>query len=65
MEEKKSIFEILKESNSPILAQELWEKSTSDGDIEKFYSEIKEIYNQIDELKSKTESLLSLKDENK
>lgn len=65
MEEKKSILEILKESNSPISAQELWEKSTSDGDIERFYSEIKGIYSQIDELKSKTESFLSLKDENK
>lgn len=65
MEEKKSILEILKESNSPISAQELWEKSTSEGDIEQFYSEIKEIYYQIDELKSKTESLLTLKDENK
>lgn len=65
MEEKKPILEILKESNSPISAQELWEKSTSDGDIERFYSEIKEIYHQIDELKTETESLLSLKDENK
>ncbi|MFT4168920.1 MAG: restriction endonuclease subunit S [Dysgonomonas sp.] len=65
MEEKKSILDILKESDSPITAQELWEKSTSEGDIERFYSEIKEIYHQIDELKSKTESLLSLKDENK
>jgi type I restriction enzyme S subunit len=65
MEEKKSILEILKESNSPISAQDLWEKSKSEGDIEQFYSEIKEIYHQIDELKNKTESLLSLKDENK
>jgi len=65
MEEKKSILDILKKSDSPISAQELWEKSTSEGDIERFYSEIKEIYHQIDELKSKTESLLSLKDENK
>lgn len=65
MEEKKSILEILKETNSHISAQELWEKSTSEGDIERFYSEIKEIYDQIDELKSKTESLLILKDENK
>lgn len=65
MEEKKSILDILKESNSPISAQKLWEKSTSEGDIERFYSEIKEIYHQIDELKSKTESLLTLKDENK
>ncbi|MBY8964015.1 restriction endonuclease subunit S [Flavobacterium sp. D11R37] len=65
MEEKKSILDILKKSDSPISAQELWEKSTSEGDIERFYSEIKEIYHQIDEVKSKTESLLTLKDENK
>jgi len=65
MEEKKSILNILKESNLPISAQVLWEKSTSEGDIERFYSEIKEIYDQIDELKSETESLLTLKDENK
>ena len=43
MEEKKSILDILKESNSPISAQKLWEKSTSEGDIERFYSEIKPI----------------------
>lgn len=65
MEEKKSILDVLKESNSPISTQELWEKSSSQGDIERFYSEIKEIYLQIDELKSKTESLLILKDESK
>ncbi|MET3539188.1 restriction endonuclease subunit S [Chryseobacterium limigenitum] len=65
MEEKKSLLDILKESSSPISAQELWEKSTSEGDIERFYSEIKEIYHQIDELKTETESLLTIKDENK
>jgi type I restriction enzyme S subunit len=65
METKKSILELLKNSDTPMSAQELWEKSTSEGDIERFYSEIKEIYLQIDELKSETESLLSLKDENK
>lgn len=65
MEEKKSILEILKESNSPITAQELWEKSINNGDIERFYGEIKEIYSQVDEIKLKTESLLSLKDESK
>ena len=65
MEAKKSILEILKKSDAPISAQELWEKSTSEGDIERFYSEIKDIYHQIDELKLKTESLLILKDEDK
>ncbi|WP_262707923.1 restriction endonuclease subunit S [Pedobacter psychrotolerans] len=65
METKKSILEILKESSGSISAQELWEKSTSEGDIERFYSEIKQIYHLIDELKLETESLLSLKDESK
>lgn len=65
MEEKKSILDILKESDSPIPAKDLWEKSTSEGDIERFYSEIKEIYDKIDEVKSETESLLTIRDENK
>lgn len=63
MDKKKSILEILKESEEPISAQDLWEKSTSDGDIERFYNEIKEIYDQIVEIKSETESLLSIKNE--
>ena len=61
MEEKKSILEILKESNTPITVQQLWESSTSEGDIEKFYNDIKDIYDQIVEVKSETESLLSIK----
>ncbi|MFV0403614.1 MAG: restriction endonuclease subunit S [Bacteroides graminisolvens] len=64
MEEKKSILEILKESNTPITVQQLWESSTSEGDIERFYNEIKDIYDQIVEVKSETESLLSIKNEN-
>lgn len=61
MEEKKSILDILKESNTPITVQQLWESSTSEGDIERFYNEIKDIYDQIVEVKSETESLLSIK----
>lgn len=61
MEEKKSILEVLKESSTPITVQQLWENSNSEGDIEKFYNEIKDIYDQIIEVKSETESLLSLK----
>lgn len=64
MEEKKSILEILKESDTPITVQQLWERSTSEGDIERFYNEIKDIYDQIVEVKSETESLLSIKNEN-
>jgi len=60
MDKKKTVFEILKESKEPISAQELWTNSIHDGDIESFYSEIKEIYSQIIEVKEETESLLSL-----
>lgn len=65
MAEKKSIHTLLLEAKEPISAQELWERSTSDGDIERFYSEIKEIYDQINEIKTKTESLLTFKNENR
>lgn len=61
MEEKKSILEVLKESSTPITVLQLWENSNSEGDIERFYNEIKDIYDQIIEVKSETESLLSLK----
>ena len=61
MEEKKSILEVLKESSTPITVLQLWENSNSQGDIERFYNEIKDIYDQIIEVKSETESLLSLK----
>lgn len=64
MKEKKSLLEILKESKSPITVQELWENSSTEGDVERFYSELKEIADQIVEIKSETESLLSFKNEN-
>ena len=61
METKKTVLEILNESKTPISAQELWANSIHEGDIESFYSEIKEIYNKLTEVKEDTESLLSLK----
>lgn len=61
MEKKKTVLEILKESNDPISTQELWTNSIHDGDIESFYSEIKEIHDKLNEVKESTESLLSLK----
>ncbi len=61
METKKTVLEILKESNSPISAQELWTNSIHQGDIESFYEEIKEIHSKLIEVKENTESLLSLK----
>lgn len=61
METKKTVLEILTESEEPISTQVLWTNSIHDGDIEGFYSEIKEIYNKLTEIKKGTESLLSLK----
>jgi type I restriction enzyme S subunit len=61
METKKTVLEILKETNTPISTQELWTNSVHNGDIESFYEEIKEIHNRLIEVKENTESLLSLK----
>lgn len=61
METNKTVLEILKENNEPILAKELWQKSIHKNDIEEFYLELKDIYHQLDEIKKDTESLLSLK----
>lgn len=61
METKKTILEILKESKIPISTQELWKNSVHEGDIEGFYSEIKEIYSELSEVKEEMESLLSLR----
>ena len=61
MDKKKTVLEILKESKEPISTQELWTNSIHEGDIESFYSEIREIFEQFDEIKESTESLLSLK----
>ncbi|CAM2939134.1 type I restriction enzyme, S subunit [Flavobacterium psychrophilum DSM 3660] len=61
METKRTVLEILKESKDPISVQELWENSVHEGDIEGFYSEIKEIYSELTEVKEEMESLLSLR----
>lgn len=61
METKKTVLEILKESKVPISTQELWTNSVHEGDIESFYSEIKEIHSRLTEIKEDNESLLSLK----
>jgi len=61
METKKTVLEILSKSKEPISTQELWTNSIHEGDIESFYSEIKEIYSKLTEVKEDTESLLSLK----
>lgn len=61
MEKKKTVLEILSESKEPISTEELWTNSIHDGDIEGFYSEIKEIFDQLAEYKKSTESFLSIK----
>lgn len=61
METKKTVLEILTESEIPISTLELWDNSVHEGDIESFYSEIKKIYSKLTEVKTDTESLLSLK----
>jgi len=61
METKKTVLEILGEAESPISPQELWQKSIHEGDIESFYSEIKEIYSRLEEINKETEPLLILK----
>jgi type I restriction enzyme S subunit len=61
METKKTVLEILSESEEPISTQELWTNSVHDGDIESFYNEIKEIYSKLTEIKKGTQSLLYLK----
>lgn len=61
LDKKKTVLEILKESKEPISTQELWANSIHEGDIESFYSEIKEIYSKLTEFKEDTQSLISLK----
>lgn len=43
MEKDKTIMEVLKESNSPIEAENLWLKSKHKADIDAFYAELKKI----------------------
>ena len=61
METKRTVLEILKESKDPISSRELWTNSVHEGDIEGFYSEIKEIFSKLTEVKEEMGSLLSLK----
>jgi len=61
METKKTVLELLKESETPVSTQELWDNSIHEGDIESFYSEIKDIYEKLAQIKEGTKSFLSLK----
>lgn len=61
MESKKTVLELLEEAEYPVSPQELWQKSIHEGDIESFYSEIKDIYSKLEEINKETEPLLILK----
>ena len=61
METKKTVLELLEEAKYPVSPQELWQKSIHEGDIESFYSEIKDIYSKLEEINKETEPLLNLK----
>jgi len=61
METKKTVLELLEEAEYPVSPQELWQKSIHEGDIESFYSEIKDIYSKLEEINKETEPLLILK----
>ena len=60
MSEKLSIEEVLKTSEKPMLAKDVWQKSMHKENIEAFYKELKDIQSNIKEVKKGTESLLSL-----
>lgn len=65
MENKKSIMQILKETNVPIEAETLWQQSEHEGDIDGFYAALKEIESKIDiEIKGK-KAMIGLRNENR
>lgn len=60
MSKELSIEEVLKTSDKPMLAKDVWQKSKHKDNIEDFYKELKDIQAKIKEVKKGTESLLSL-----
>ncbi|SFZ89536.1 type I restriction enzyme, S subunit [Flaviramulus basaltis] len=60
MSKELSIEEVLKTSDKPMLAKDVWQKSKHRDNIEDFYKELKDIQLKIKEVKKGTESLLSL-----
>ena len=61
MERTKSALELLKEAKEPIPAKEVWQQSKHWGSIDNFYAELKSISELVEQTKSKTEILISLK----
>lgn len=60
MSKELSIEEVLKTSDKPMLAKDVWQKSKHKENIEDFYKELKDIQSKIKEVKKGTESLLNL-----
>ncbi len=60
MSKELSIEEVLKTSDKPMLAKDVWQQSKHKENIEEFYAELKKIQSSIKEVKKGTESLLSL-----
>lgn len=65
MEEKKSILEVLSSATGPLAAKDVWLQSQHKDDIELFYAELRQIESKIIEVKKDTESLLSIRHENR
>lgn len=61
IENKKTVLEILKETDTPISAHELWQQSINNEDIEEFYAELKRIDNKIEEIRDGMDIKLRLK----
>lgn len=61
MERTKSVLELLQEAQYPIPAKDVWQQSKHWESIDDFYAELKSISDLIEQIKSKTEILLSLK----
>jgi type I restriction enzyme S subunit len=60
MSKELSIEEVLKTSNKPMLAKDVWQKSKHKENIEEFYAELKKIKNKVERVKKGTQSLISL-----
>lgn len=61
MERTKSVLDLLREAQKPVSAKEIWLQSKHWESIDDFYAELKSISDFIEQTKSKTEILLSLK----
>lgn len=60
MSKELSIEKVLKTSDKPMLAKDVWQKSKHKENIEDFYAELKKIKGKVEEVKDGTQSHLSL-----